>query len=138
LVGDYGVEFNNKYRPPIYFERKSLSDLTGTLTSGMVRFKKEIERAKEHNLTLILIIECSLTKAIEGTKYSKVDPISIIKTVFTLWVKYGIVPIFCKNRDEMALFISEYYSAIGRNAIKEFGKDWLEYKPKESNGIQKA
>jgi len=126
-VGDYGCEFKNGYIPPVFFERKSIADLIGTLTSGMERFKKEIQRSKDSQCTLILIIEGSLLKCSKGIPYSKVDPWQVIKTVFTLFVKYGIIPVFCKNREEMSLYIAEYYSAIGRNMIKTKG-----FKPLDS------
>lgn len=50
--GDYSVA-NSK----IFIERKSLSDFIGTLSSGYERFLRELERAKENNCYLIIMIE---------------------------------------------------------------------------------
>lgn len=106
---------------PVVFERKGLQDLFGTLTSGMERFKQELERAKENGFKVILIIEGTLSEVLAGTKYSKVQGKTIIKTMFTLWMKYDVVPVFCPNRSEMRRFMLETFEAIGRN-FKPNGK----------------
>lgn len=124
-VGDYGVNYRNGYDPKTYFERKTIGDLIGTLTTGIDRFKKELSRAKESNSTLILIIEGSLTKTLKGIKYSKKDPVSIVKTVFTLWLKYGLTPVFCTDSKEASAFIVHYYEAIGRQLLKVHSKSWF-------------
>jgi len=113
-VGDYAVEYNNGYIPPLNFERKSISDLYGTLGKGYTRFKKELARAKQSNIKLILIIECSFTKVSKGYAKSNMLGETVIKRLFTLWVKYDIPIIFCNDRIEMAKIIYETYCAIGR------------------------
>ena len=115
-VGDYGCKFKDGFSPPVFFERKALGDLFSTLTSGYKRFKKEILRAGETNTQLILIIEGTLSKVLNGTKYCRVEGKTIVKTIFTLWVKYNLIPVFCKDRTEMSRFITEYYEGLGRNA----------------------
>lgn len=100
---------------PVVFERKSIQDLFGTLTSGMERFKRELERAKENNFKVILIVEGTLSEVLAGTKYSQVKGESILKTMMTLWMKYDLVPVFCPNRSEMRRFMLETFEAIGRN-----------------------
>jgi ERCC4-type nuclease len=65
-VGDYGCQLENGYRIPICFERKSISDLFGTLSAGYKRFKKEILRAKEAKVVLVIIIEGTLLKSSKG------------------------------------------------------------------------
>lgn len=117
-VGDYSAIFG-EYQVPVCFERKSIGDVFGTLTSGYERFKEEILRAKANNITLILIIEGSMSKVLGGFKHSGVKGISIIKTIFTLWIRYEIHPIFCKDRDEMAAYIFHYFYAMKRNYLAE-------------------
>jgi ERCC4-type nuclease len=118
LVGDYQAEFEDGYRPPICFERKGIGDLYGTLTSGYKRFKKEILRAQENKITLIIIIECTFTKVLGGYSHSTIEGITIIRTLFTLWVKYGIKPVFCKDREEASHYITEFFCALGRQHIE--------------------
>lgn len=51
-AGDYNLSGSN-----IYIERKSLPDFIGTMSSGYERFTKEIERIKERNDYLVILIE---------------------------------------------------------------------------------
>ena len=119
--GDYQATLEDNHIVPVVFERKgSLSDLWKTLTIEHSRLKKEIERAKIDNVSLILIIEGSLSKILKGFSRSEVKGISIIKTLFSLWCRYNIMPVFCKDKFEMATYITHYYSAYAR---KYFSKE---------------
>lgn len=109
--GDYGCYTPEGNELPIYFERKSLNDLYGTLSQGYERFKKEIERAKENNLKLIIILESSLTRTLQGVNYSKREPESIIKQIFTILARYNIETVFCSSREEVSEYITQYYYA---------------------------
>ena len=113
-VGDYAVEYSDGYRPKISFERKSIPDVYGTLGKNHARFKKEVLRAKEGGITLIVIIEGTLGKTLKGYKHSTMSGVSIVRQLFTLWVKYNIVPVFCSDRREMETYIYNYFCAIGR------------------------
>lgn len=110
-VGDYGALFTEGYNFPTVFERKSISDLYGTLSQGYERFKKEIIRAKESNTELILIVEGSLTRVLHGSPYSMRTPESIVYQLFTLYVRYGIKTVFCSTRDEASEYITQFYIA---------------------------
>jgi ERCC4-type nuclease len=118
-TGDYGVRFKDNHHPPIYFERKSIPDLIGTLGRDYKRFKKEIMRSKDNKSELIIIIEGTVTDVIAGTKYSKIDGLQILRTLLSIWNRYQIVSVFCKDRKEVALFIAEYYLAYARKRTKE-------------------
>lgn len=120
-VGDYCCLYKNGSIPNIIFERKSIPDLFGTLGKGYKRFKKELVRAEELNIKLILIIEGSFSKVLNGFERSSLSGESIIKKLFTLWVRYNLIPVFAKNREEVGQIITEYYLAIGRNT--DFTKD---------------
>lgn len=110
-VGDYGALFSDDYLFPVIFERKSISDAYGTLSAGYSRFKEEIGRAKSTNIQLIIIIEGHLTKVLKGHKYSLRTPESIIFQLFTIWVRHGVQVVFCKDSDECAEYISQFYIA---------------------------
>lgn len=117
-VGDYAVEFKDGYRPSIVFERKSISDLFGTLGNGYKRFKNEIIRANKSDTTMLLIVEGTLMDVANGYKHSKIDGMSIIAKMFTLWVKYGIIPIYTRSREEMSLYITNFYLSAGKDYIR--------------------
>lgn len=114
IVGDYQVCYKDGYIPPVAFERKSIADLFGTMTQGYKRFKRLMEKANDHHISLILIMENSYTTVSNGYCRSEYSGKSMIKKLMTLWLKYDLVPVFCRNRTEMADYIVEYFCAIGR------------------------
>lgn len=99
--GDYKI-FNDNYS--VYFERKSLTDLVGTLSSGIDRFTKEIERAK--NDYLIIIVEKSLKDSLsfnDSHVYgkTKITPEFIFRQIRDLMQKYkNIQFLFVNGRKE--------------------------------------
>jgi len=108
-VGDYAIQYKTGFIPPIVFERKEHGDLVQSLTSNYNRFKREILRAKEQGITLIIAIEKPLTTILNGRKYGIVKGLSIFRKLLTLRWKYGVEHIYFKNREEMATYIVEYY-----------------------------
>ena len=117
-MGDYSVEYENNLVCNIVFERKSIADLIGTMTKGYVRFKKEMKRAHDNNITLILVIEGNRAKVKKGHKYTKVKGISIIKKINTLRHRYELEFWYCANRVEMADRIVDFYRALGQELLK--------------------
>lgn len=118
LFGDYQAMLEDGTPIPIAFERKSTQDLYSTLTHGHDRFRRELDRAKKHSFKLYLIIEGSLSDVLEGVGHSKVEPDTLVKSIFTFKVKHGLEPIFCTDRDEMVRYILETWEAFGRNFKK--------------------
>jgi len=114
-VGDYAAEFNDGSRPPIMFERKGLNDLFGTMGKGYPRFKKEIQRAKNAGLHLILIIEGTLGDVYAGVPHSSMEGASVVQKIFTLWMRYDLQPVFCASRKQMSAYIRETFYAVGRH-----------------------
>jgi hypothetical protein len=41
----------------------------------------------------------------------------IVRTLFSLYVRYGVIPVFCRDRDEMSVYIIEYYLALWRKRV---------------------
>lgn len=126
-VGDYSCQFEDGYTPPVSFERKSVSDLFGTMGRGYKRFKQEIERAKSRDIRLILIIEDMFSKVEKGLDRSELAGETVIRKLMTLWVKHNIYPVFCKNRDECAKFIYEFFCSIGRLKGKRMKDSEFDY-----------
>ncbi len=108
--GDYGA-MSSDYQHPVVFERKSINDLYGTLSQGYERFKREIERAKEQNYRIIIIVEGSLKRILMGTAFSNRTPESIIYQLFTIRVRYDVETVFCPTREDMSEFITQFYIA---------------------------
>jgi len=116
--GDYACKYKDE-KVPVVFERKSLADLCGTLGKGFERFKKEINRAIEDKVILVIIIEVNLLKVLDGHKRSKMSGMGMIRTLFTLLVRYQIPFVTCKNRKEMMLYISEFFYSYAKNQEKK-------------------
>lgn len=117
-VGDYGVEFEDGVVPLFYFERKSIGDLFGTMGGGYKRFKKEMVRARDMGATLFLLIEGTLSDVLNGYKHSSIDGNSLLQKLFTLWTRYGLIPIFCSSRSECSRFITEFFLSVGREKVR--------------------
>tara|TARA_R110000868_G_scaffold111883_1_gene301750 strand:+ start:2326 stop:2760 length:435 start_codon:yes stop_codon:yes gene_type:complete len=117
--GDYGALFSPDYNYPVIFERKNIADLFGTLTQGYDRFRREIDRAEKAKVKLVIAIEGTKEKVLEGYKHSKRDPASIIKQLETIERKYGVTHMFFASRIAMANHIQEFYEQEYRKFIHE-------------------
>lgn len=135
-VGDYAVRYKDGYIPPFRFERKSISDLFGTMGRGYKRFKKEMIRAQEQELQLIIIVEGTMQRVkywtdsehhnfrlmLADRKRHCMTGDSLIKKLFTLYHRYGIQTVFCKDRTEMADYIVEFFVSAGKEYLIKVGK----------------
>ena len=110
-IGDYRGELDKNVFSRTVFERKSIGDLYGTLSKGYKRFKREIEKAADKKLKLVIIVEGTLTKVLGGYKRSKRDPISLVQQIFTIRARYGVETVFCSSRAEMAQYITCFFAA---------------------------
>lgn len=93
-TGDYSLQGLSDL---IALERKSLSDLTGTLTTGRDRFKRECERGKGFQY-FGLIIEASIEDVRKHNYRSRMTPQSLLQTLATYSVRYGLHVHWCGSR----------------------------------------
>jgi len=112
--GDYQGFVNEKV-VPIVWERKGLGDLFGTLGAGHDRFRRELERAKQANFKLVLMIEGTYSDVWNGVEHSQMDGRVILKILATMYVKYDLEYHFCESRRVMARMIADTLLAIERN-----------------------
>jgi len=117
--GDYQVKFKDSYVPKIAFERKSISDLFGTLGKGYKRFKREIIRSQEDKALLIIIIEGTLSDVSSGHKYSQRDGKSLAKQLFTMMIRHHVPFVCCSTRKEMSKYIVSFFEALGTEHIRK-------------------
>jgi len=110
-AGDYSI---SGYEGLIAIERKSPSDLFGTLGKGHKRFKAELERAKDYEYFAI-IVEASystcIEKSFDNAHYSRMRGYVITSILFTLHVKYQIPIFFTNGRLETKAIIREIFNA---------------------------
>ena len=107
--GDYGCMFSATYQYPVVFERKGIGDLFGSLTYGYDRFRRMFERAAKANYKVIIAIEGTREKVLNGYPHSARDPESVIKQLETINNKYGVAHIFFPSRIAMSHYICNYY-----------------------------
>jgi len=122
-IGDYGCEFEDGHVVPIFFERKSIGDLYGTMGKGYKRFRQCINKSHKEKTTLFIITEGTLNKVLGGYNRSQIKGSSMLYKLFTLWVKHGIQTIFCSSREEMSEYITQFYVACGKQHIRKKGKN---------------
>jgi len=93
-TGDYSL---SGLQDRVALERKSLDDLTGTLTKGRERFERECERGRGFDY-FGLVIEASL-EDVRGHKYqSQMTPQSLLQSLAAFSVRYGLHVHWCGNR----------------------------------------
>ena len=127
-VGDYALA--DPHDGGIRIERKSLSDFCGTLSSRVVkrkggrkktgitedspfqRFERELQRAKESNLYVVMMVESSITDAqrfdyLPQTQWIKASPSHIFHNLRDLLSRYPLTfqCLFVGGRLEMARVI---------------------------------
>lgn len=94
-VGDYSAV---GLQDRIAVERKSVSDLVGSLTSGRKRFEEEFRRARSLDYFAV-VVEASLSEVLEGCYRSTASPEAIFQSIMSWTVRYGRAFIFCENRE---------------------------------------
>lgn len=113
--GDYGAEING-HLLPLVFERKSPSDLWATITSGHVRFKKEMERCMDSGYELIVITECSysdfIMKKFDGSHNIRMRHGIIEKILHKMQVRYNLPFVFVNDRSEACKYIRNTFNAL--------------------------
>lgn len=94
-TGDYSL---HGLTDRIALERKSLSDLTGTLTAGRERFKRECERGRGLEY-FGLVIEASMDDVRHHNYRSAMTPQSLLQTLAAWSIRYGLHVHWCGSRE---------------------------------------
>lgn len=77
----------------LFIERKELSDWAGVMSKGYKRFEAEIQRAKENNAYIIILIESSYNgiqsiNFLPQTRWIKATPTFLFKRARDLYLKF--------------------------------------------------
>ena len=78
-------------------ERKTHSDLIGSLTTGRARFERELEKLTAYGFKA-LVIEASLPAIARGLDSSRANPVSIIGSLIAFSQRYGLHVVFASDR----------------------------------------
>lgn len=128
-VGDYALA--PPYDKGIRIERKSLSDMCGTLSQRKMerktkkgitehnsfdRFDRELARAQEQGLYVVMVVEASITDAqrfdyLPQTQWVKASPKYLFHNLRTLLIRYPLTfqCVFADGRVEMARVIMRMF-----------------------------
>ncbi len=105
-VGDYTT---NSLQHLFCIERKSPADLYQTITRGHNRFKREIKRALEADIKLIVVVECSkksfYLKEFDKRKVTKIKGSSLERIVNTLTRRYDLEFVWRKNKKACSRYV---------------------------------
>lgn len=114
--GDYSFS-DAEWTGKTVIERKSPSDFIGTLFNGYERFTREIERAKEDNAFLVVLVESSLANMIDyrrrGVVHYKVriPPELIFHNTRRLIQLYPKIQfLFIESHEESSIIIEKLFS----------------------------
>ena len=117
--GDYCFS-HSKLSMNTYIERKSITDFIGTMSGGFDRFKKEVERAKENNAKLIVLVEEDMNNCLNFkflpyvSKKIKATPEYIFHNVRELIQSYDNLHfLFVKGRPEASRVIERLFLFAG-------------------------
>ena len=106
-LGDYGAATLTNGEQlamiPVFFQRKGLPDLFGTLTNEKRHslLRDQCLMAIEVRAKLILAIEGTDEDVLNGFAYSDVPGTTVMKAITTMWFRYDLIPMLCASRDVM-------------------------------------
>lgn len=115
--GDYALDhsgFSN-----VNIERKSISDLIGTMSSGYERFQREIERAREASCYLVILVEEDFNSALSFNYLphvfkTKITPEFVFHNVRELCQKYKHLQfLFVAGRKEASRVVEKIFMLPG-------------------------
>lgn len=112
-VGDYSCRFKDGYQPKVSVERKSVEDLYGTLTKGHDRFNREIAKAAELGIWLIVAVERPISIVSKGIKHSNMEGDKLVDTCMTMFAKKVDIHFF-ESRSDMSYWCYKLFVAIGK------------------------
>lgn len=114
-TGDYSVVGMESI---ITVERKSKTDLFGSLGKGRARFKREFQRLSEIPKAY-LMVESSLENLSKRPSYSRMNPVSVIRSLISWSEKYNVHIIYAGDRESAELY-----------TLRLLESAWKHYDPK--------
>jgi hypothetical protein len=117
--GDYKLN-DDAFTRNCYIERKAVGDLYGTMTSGLERFHKEIQRAKDACAYLVIVVEGNFEEVAHyPTRISVagkvcIAPEYVFYQIRDLIQQYDHIQfLFVENRDEASRVIEKIFCSNG-------------------------
>jgi hypothetical protein len=106
---DFGDYASISHFKRVFVERKSLSDLCGTLSGGFERFQNEIKRAAEMSCNLVVVCESPIEDLVNlssSVKFTKASSEFICHRVRELLSAFNNLQfLFLKSRQDMEIIV---------------------------------
>jgi len=107
----------------IFVERKEVSDWAGTLSNGYERFEKEMQRAKDTNKYIIIIIEAKYSDLLSinylpQTRWIKASSEFLMKRMRDLYLKFDNFQMVCGGTRKECIILLERLFTIGNDVKK--------------------
>lgn len=117
--GDYGIKGHSDLNNPGFIiERKSLSDLIGSLTCGRDRFFREVEGLRRFRFAG-LVIEADRSDVETGGYRSAANPGAILASLDAIQVRAGIHVLWCGTPGGAARCVESLVSLHVRGLCKQ-------------------
>ncbi len=110
-TGDYSLVGGDHL---IAIERKSLEDLTLSLSKGRDRLERELHRGRSLEY-MALIIEASLSDIINHNYRSQMEPKAVVQSLLAFSIRYRLPIFFCENR--------EYAQRITESILQKYSRE---------------
>lgn len=95
MLGDFTLE-----REVVIERKHNLDEICGNFTVERERFEREMLRAKAYGTKVFLIIEgATWSDVFLGNYRSKLEPKSLVGSLFSWQAKYNLTIIFCKPEE---------------------------------------
>ncbi len=112
IVGDYAP--SDDFFCNLFIERKSINDLAGTLTKGLERFEKEIQRAESLGAYLVVVTEFPFIDALEYSPKNsfsqRIGGAFLFNKIRSLMTNYNNIQfVFSRNRDRSMSIIESVF-----------------------------
>ena len=113
-TGDYSIKGLEGFA----IERKTISDLASSVSSGRERFAREMERLKGMNFARLLII--GSIQDIEQQQYrAGIQPKAVLNTLSSWEIKYSVPVVFASTPEQGAILIEQWAYYYARNIAKQ-------------------
>ncbi len=126
-VGDYALAGDDDLG--IRVERKSIGDFASTLSQGFDRFERELQRAVDNELYVVMLVESSMNDTLgfnylPQMQWTRVTPAHVFKNLRDLLLKFPLhfQVVFVDGREEAAKKIIKIFE-LG-NKVKIVDLQW--------------
>ncbi len=121
-AADYSIR---GFETEIAIERKSLSDLLGSITHNRDRFTRELRQLRSYRFAA-LVIEASWKEILVGAYRSQMHPNAVLASLMSFTMKYGIMVI-----------LADDHATAGR-LVESLLTLWCKYIERDARALERA